>query len=143
MTVKDCILSSDRQAVLTKFKERFDDPESEERDRVFSDLFDGLIYDISNREIKESSNKLAVRFSIYEFENGEKAKSFDTYVIDQDGNDFSLLYMDWDDVLSLSIEDMTLELNKELIAACVLYELTWFGWTEEEMKQHRKETFGD
>ena len=149
MTVKDCILSADRQGLLTKFKERFDDPESEdqyveeERERIFCDMFDRLIDDISGREVKESANKLVVRFSVYEFVNGENTYSFDTYIVDPDGNDFSLLYMDWDDVLSLSIEDLTLELNKELIAACVLYEMTWFGWTEEEMGWHRKETFGE
>lgn len=133
MTVKDCILSADRDSLFIEFRNLF-----EHTDSVSKDIFNEILTDIDSRV----PNHIDYTLIMKEFEDKDSI-SYDTYMIDSDGNDFSLMFVRWNDLIGLTIDFETLQkFDVSLIAANVLYEMTWFGYTEKDMIKYEKETFG-
>lgn len=92
---------------------------------VFRQALNKLIQDISKIEPIKTDNSIAAK----EFEDHH----LDVFAVEPDGQDFSLLFVKWGEVLGYSVPDeLIAKLGIIKLAAGLLYELTWFGSTDEE-----------
>lgn len=130
MIVKDCICFSDKEILFTELSNRFQKQNCVERKTFYS-----LLDDIEKRIPEDINGKLVIR-------KIEEDGSLDTFWIDSDGHDYSLMFMRWDDLLGLHIDEDTLKIfNIPLIASCALWEMTWFGYNEDDMIRYEEESF--
>jgi hypothetical protein len=129
MTVKDCICSSDKEILFIELSNRF-----QKQNCIKWETFCSLLNDIEKRIPEDINGKLVIR-------KIEGDGSLDTFWIDSNGRDYSLMFMRWDDLLGLHIDEDTLRIfDISLIASCVLWELTWFGYKEDDMIMYEEES---
>lgn len=91
----------------------------------FRQALNKLILDISKIEPIKNDNSIAAK----EFDDHH----LDVFAVEPAGQDFSLLFVKWEEVLGYSVPDeLIAKLGIIKLAAGLLYELTWFGSTDEE-----------
>ena len=130
MTVKDCICSSDKEILFIKLSNHF-----QKQNCVEWKAFCSLLGDIEKRIPEDINGKLVIR-------KIEEDGSLDTFWVDSNGHDYSLMFMRWDDLLGLHIDENTLRIfDISLIASCALWEMTWFGYKEDDMIMYEEESF--
>lgn len=71
---------------------------------------------------------------IVEFFNDELEDYYDAYLIDNEGKDWALDFIDWHKILDLPIKT-NVNLTEPEILAQVLWEITYHGWTNEAIKE--------
>lgn len=122
MIVKDCICSSDREILFTELSNHF-----QKQNCIDWKTFCSFIDDIERRIPDYTDGKLVIQ-------KIEEDDSLDTFFIDSNGRDYSLMFVRWNDVLGLHIDEDTLKtFDISLIASCVLFEMTWCGYSEDDM----------
>ena len=128
MTVKEAILSVDKDVLFNELSNCFEKPDS-----VKYETFNQLLQEIENIEPDKTYDNLLM--TSYE-EDG--CIIYDTFMFDTDWNDWSLFLMDWNHILGLQVDDSNFKLfSLPVIAAHVLYEMSWFGYREEDMIKYR------
>lgn len=128
MIVKDCICSSDKEILFTELSNHF-----QKQNCVDWKTFCSFLDDIEKIIPSDTNDKLVIR-------RIEEDDSLDTFFIDSNGYDYSLMFVRWNDVLGLHIDENTLKIfDIPLIASCVLWEMTWFGYSEDDMIIYEEE----
>lgn len=91
------------------------------------------------RELLDSPGKEDTTYKIVVDSNVQDGEDLtDVYLIDVNGDRCALDFTDWNDLIDLPIED---KISRELtqMLGHVLYEITWWGFTNESIRQQREE----
>ena len=135
MNVKECILRCDPEMMLTDYLRCYgksSDPQPTDMERK---AFRKLLDEVSSITPVDTNATLAAT----ETETG----LLDVAMIDSKQKEYGLLLMDLCKVLGLHIpQELTERFDNNRLMAAVLYEMTWFGMTKEEVDKERKATFG-
>ena len=80
--------------------------------------------------IEKPTGKIVVDYTIQDNE-----ESTDVYLVDDTGERCALDFTDWNDLIDLPVDD---KISKELtqMLGHVLYEITWWGFTNESIRQY-------
>lgn len=68
----------------------------------------------------------------------EEEETVDVYLADKDGSRAALDFTDWNDLIDLPVKD---KISREItqMLGHVLYEITWWGFTNESIRQQAQE----
>ncbi len=125
MNVKDMIRSVPLVNLTTESWEYYRTVENAEITPDFYNAIENLIHNIGEIEPQETGNTIAAK---YYDENG-----LDVFAVDESGQDFSLMFLHWKEVLGYIVPDELAEkIGKSRLAAAILYEMTWLGSSNEE-----------
>ena len=118
---------------LTKESWRYYRPdENAEIPKEFKKAMYKLYHEICNITTVESEYMIEVK----ETEPGH----IDVYADDCNGNDFSLHFIKWEEVLGYEVFEYTIsKVGRTRLAAALLYEITWFGFTDYDNNKAIKE----
>lgn len=125
MNVKDLIKSISLGKLATESWKYYRTAENAEITPDFHNAIENLIHNIGEIEPQKTGNTIAAK---YYDENG-----LDVFVVDETGQDFSLMFLHWNEVLGYIVPDELAEkIGKSRLAAAILYEMTWLGSSNEE-----------
>lgn len=95
----------------------------------------------SMRPKKHNLNDLFIDITkaIDEYDNSEYIDVSGTYVIGHDNKSYGIEFCNWNDWISMFITQESIDTftNEEIVAGC-LYEMTFFGFEEEKVKEEEK-----
>ena len=135
MNIKELLLSLDKDELFRCYLDTFENGYSSETS--YQVRFDDFIKDIKATEPVLSQSMVCVQ----PCSDG----NYDTF-IRQPGDDekYSLLYIKWEEILGYMADEESISLCGKLnYAVCVIYEMTWFGFTNEENEQAIKDNEND
>ena len=135
LNVKECILKCDLEKMLTDYLRCYGKSSNPQPTDMERKAFRKLLEEVSGIPPVDINAALAA---------AEKENSLlDVTMIDSQQKEYGLLFMDWCEVLGLHIpQELTERFDNNRLMAAVLYEMTWFGMTKEEVDKERKATFG-
>ena len=126
LNVKECILKCDLEKMLTDYLRCYGKSSNPQPTDMERKAFRKLLEEVRGIPPVDINAALAA---------AEKENSLlDVTMIDSQQEEYGLPFMDWCEVLGLHIPQTLAErfdLNR--LMAAVLYEMTWFGMTEEEV----------
>ena len=104
-------------------------------DYAYSRVFDHLSY----RKQNKNNDNLQINFKLIEDEDSS-GPYVDVYLYDSDSDEsFGLDFCEWGDVLSYEVHN-SLELSDPQMVAHILWEMTFWGFTEEEVQNQKNIT---
>lgn len=134
MNLKDLISSVNYKSVFNiVYKEYYKDKKYSNSkmmdvDYAYSKVFENL----KSKEINKEEKPLSITFQIHE---NEGDKFVDTCLYDEDKDELMALdFVSWDILLGYNINN-SLNLSPEEMAAHLLWEITFWGFTEDKIKK--------
>ena len=156
-TVKERILECDMRKFNNEFFLFFKREDrlvpTEEHYKIFMELIDGIRKvtplksdEVINAEINHISHEIKGdndEVSLAINDKGIDLKEIDVYVTEPDsGEKYSFMLNEWERSLGYLVPDFLVrKFGLETIMAAVLYEMTWFGTTNEEVHEYIVDTF--
>lgn len=129
MTYKELIDKYDDEAILIRLFELY--PDMEKSSKGFEDSLTRL------RQLEPAESKCTLNLEDVPEDDGESW----VHVCGREDNiNYAIEFTPWNEWLGMTIEEKTLEDFTELdVAAHSLWEMTWFGFTEEEIQSDAQE----
>jgi len=125
MNAKEFILSIPLPALTEEFMVYYVDEEKKPSVLEVSGALERLCREIDGIEPLLTKDSVAAK--AYE------PDGLDVFGLDENGTDHSLLFMKWAEVLGYTVpEELAVSIGSARLAAGLLYEMTWFGSTDEE-----------
>ena len=156
-TIKERILECDMRKFNNEFFLFFKREDrlipTEEHYKIFRDLIDGISKitplksnEVINAEINHISYEIKrgnEEASLAINDKGIDLKEVDVYVTEPDKDEkYSFMLNEWERSLGYLVPDFLVQkFGLETIMAAVLYEMTWFGTTAEEVHEYIVDTF--